>query len=152
MGSYKHAKFLYDSNINIKGMICLESIGYYDDSMNSQNFPVKEMRDIYGVVGNFITVVQNKKNEKFSIEISNLMLNQKLIETKSFMGSSDLPGVDFSDHMNYWEFNFEAVMITNTAFYRNKNYHTNKDVLGTLNIKKMDLVIRQIHGTILNVE
>ena len=148
MGSYVHAKYLHDNSIAIKGMICLESIGYFKDAPNSQNYPLNEMNSIYGTKGNFITVVQNEKEEKFSAQISALMLQQELIETKSFIESSLVSGVDFSDHLNYWNFNFEAVMITNTAFYRNKNYHTKKDVLKTLNLKKLNQVIEQLYNTI----
>jgi hypothetical protein len=148
MGSYIHAKYLHDKNINVKGMICLESIGYYSNAHNSQSFPMKEMSSIYGTIGDFITVVQNNKKEKFSTEISNLMINQGLINTKSFVGTSFLTGVDFSDHLNYWKFDFEAIMITNTAFYRNKRYHTKRDKLETLDLKKMTLVIKQISESI----
>jgi hypothetical protein len=35
-----------------------------------------------------------------------------LIPTKSFTGPESLPGIDFSDHLNYWRFGFSAVMIT----------------------------------------
>jgi len=151
MGSFIHSKYLYDNNINIEGMICLESIGYFNEKPNSQRYPIGEMSAIYGTKGHFITVVQNEKRGKFSSKIGNLMIKKNLIETKLFTGSSLLPGVDFSDHLNYWNFNFDAVMVTNTAFYRNKNYHTEKDVLKTLNIKKMNQVIKQIYKTIISL-
>ena len=151
MGSYVHAKYLDDNDIDIKGMICLESIGYFNEESNSQNYPMNKMSSIYGAKGNFIMVVQNEKKEKFSSQISNLMIKQGLIETKSFIGSSLLLGVDFSDHFNYWNFNFDAVMITNTAFYRNKNYHTKEDVLKTLDLKKLNQVIEQLYKTIISL-
>ena len=80
------------------------------------------------------------------------MKKQKIIETKSFKGSAKLTGVDFSDHLNYWKFNYDAVMITNTAFFRNKNYHTSEDKLETLNLEKMSLVITQLYQTIKQIK
>ncbi len=148
MGSYVHAKYLYDNQIPIKGMICLETIGYFNEKSNSQAYPIKGMGLVYGNKGDFITVVQCNKNQPFSDTVKNLMKQQNLIKTKSFKGSSKLSGVDFSDHMNYWKFDYNAVMITNTAFYRNKNYHTDKDKLETLDIQKMSLVIEQLYMTI----
>lgn len=148
MGSYIHANYLFKNKTSVKGMICLETIGFYSDKVGSQKFPVQEMERIYGNVGDFITVVQNDKNEAFSNEINNLMKKENLIKTQSFKGDSFLPGVDFSDHLNYWKYNFEAVMITNTAFYRNKNYHTSNDRLETLDLQKMNLVIKQLCNTI----
>lgn len=43
MGSYVHAKSLYDSNADVIGMICYEIIGYFSDKPNSQPFPIPEM-------------------------------------------------------------------------------------------------------------
>ncbi len=148
MGSYIHAKYLFDTKIPVKGMLCLESIGYFSEKPNSQNFPVKEMSLKYGTKGDFITVVQNHKAREFSNQIKRLMENKSLLKTESFKGNSNVRGVDFSDHLNYWKFNYDAVMITNTAFFRNKNYHTNKDVIQTLDLPKMMLVIEQIYQTI----
>lgn len=148
MGSYVHAKYLLDHKIPVKGMISLETIGFYSEKENSQEFPIKGMERIYGNKGNFITVVQNDKKEKFSNEVSSSMIQQKRINTKIFEGSSQLSGVDFSDHLNYWKFGYEALMITNTAFYRNKNYHTKNDTLETLDIEKIALVIAQLQYTI----
>ncbi|WP_244543132.1 M28 family peptidase [Cellulophaga fucicola] len=148
MGSYVHANYLKENSITVKGMICLEMIGYYKDEANTQTCPIKEMSAIYGNRANFITVVQNEKSGNFGSKIENLMKKQKLIPTVSFKGSSLVTGVDFSDHLNYWNLNYPAVMITNTSFYRNKNYHTNKDSLETLNINKMSAVIQQLYITI----
>ena len=148
MGSYMHANYLSKNKISVKGMISLETIGFYSDKIGSQQFPIKGMEKIYGNVGNFITVVQNNKNEVFSKQINDLMKNENLIKTQSFKGNSQVSGVDYSDHLNYWKHNFEAIMITNTAFYRNKNYHTNKDRLETLDLQKMNLVVQQLYRTI----
>jgi hypothetical protein len=62
-----------------------------------------------------------------------------------------MTGVDFSDHLNYWNFDYEAVMITNTAFYRNKNYHKKGDKLETLNLKKIKLVIEELRRAIVQL-
>ena len=52
-----------------------------------------------------------------------------------------IPGVDFSDHMYFWNYGYPAVMITDTAFYRNKNYHTPNDTYEKLNYEKMSEVV-----------
>ena len=50
--------------------------------------------------------------------------------------------MDFSDHLNYWTLGVKAVMITDTAFYRNKNYHDRTDTPETLNYSKMAEVVK----------
>tara|TARA_R110002096_G_scaffold6222_8_gene28795 strand:+ start:13214 stop:14149 length:936 start_codon:yes stop_codon:yes gene_type:complete len=148
MGSYIHANYLQVNNIPVKGMICLEMIGYYSNKKGSQNYPISEMNLLYGDIANFITVVQNEKSGEFGNQIQLLMKEQSLIRTISFKGSSLVSGVDYSDHLNYWNFNYPAVMITNTSFYRNKNYHTKNDTIETLDLNKMSAVIEQLYITI----
>ncbi len=152
MGSFIHAKSLFDKNISVKGMICLETIGYYSSKTDSQEYPIKEMKHLYGTKGDFVSVIQNEKAKRFSNQLTESMKSGNKIKTISFKGSSSVQGVDFSDHLNYWEFNYDAVMITNTAFFRNKNYHTSNDKLETLDVRKMSLVIQQLYTSIVNLD
>lgn len=150
MGSYVHAQYLKEKKISVKGMICLEMIGYFDERKHTQNYPAGILKLIYGTRGNYITVVQKFNNGKFGRKAKKYMKRQHLIRTKSFKGPKALPGIDFSDHLNYWKFGYPAVMITNTAFYRNKNYHQVSDLPQTLNYKKMALVVDEVYQTLIS--
>ena len=55
----------------------------------------------------------------------------------SICAPKKLPGMDFSDHLNYWLHDFNAVMITDTAFFRNKEYHSANDTYDRLNYDRM---------------
>ena len=145
MGSYIHAKYLKDKNIPVKGMICLEMIGYYNDKPKSQDYPLGFLRWFYGSKADYITVVQKWGNGSFGKRFKRLMEKNQFLPTKSFKGPKFLAGVDYSDHLNYWKFGYSAVMITNTSFYRNKNYHEKSDKIETLDIKRMALVIDEIY-------
>lgn len=151
MGSNIHARSLFEKGIDIKGMICLEMIGYFDDNPKSQNYPVGLLKLFYGNKGNYITVVQKLFKGKFGRRIKRLMKKQGLIRTKSFSAPAKLPGIDFSDHQNYWKYGYNAVMITNTAFYRNPNYHQPSDKMETLDLKRMALVIDELYLTLKNL-
>ena len=48
-----------------------------------------------------------------------------------------IPAVRLSDHAPFWDFGFPALMITDTAFYRNPHYHRATDILETLNLEFM---------------
>jgi len=148
MGSNIHAKYLFDNKIAVKGMICLEMIGYFNDKPNSQDYPVGFLSWFYGKKGDYITVVQKFWNGKFGNDVMRLMKKSKLLPTKSFKGPSTLPGVDFSDHRNYWKYGYSSVMISNTAFYRNKNYHEKTDKIETLDFKRLALTIDEVYLTI----
>jgi Zn-dependent M28 family amino/carboxypeptidase len=152
MGSYVHAKSLHDANIPVKGMISLEMIGYYSDKENSQGYPIGIMKWIYGDKGNFITIVQKSFCGQFAKEFKKVSFQNNSITTKSFRTPSFLGGANLSDHKNYWEFGYSAVMVTNTAFFRNHNYHTKLDTLEALNIPKMGLTIDGVFRTLLHLK
>ncbi|MEI6089750.1 MAG: M28 family peptidase [bacterium] len=152
MGSYIHAKNLSDNEIDVKGMICLEMIGYFSDKPKSQTYPIGILSWFYGNKGNYIMVIRKWGAGDFAKSTTKLMKKQNLIKTKSFSCTSKLPSLDFSDHLNYWKFGFDAILITNTAFYRNKNYHEETDKIKTLDLKKMSAVIDELYMTIKNIE
>jgi hypothetical protein len=60
--------------------------------------------------------------------------------------------VDFSDHRNYWTFGYPAVMITDTAFYRNPHYHMPTDTIDTLDFEKMKEVVKGVMWSLLNMK
>jgi Zn-dependent M28 family amino/carboxypeptidase len=141
MGSYIHAKSLIDEKADVKGMVCLEMIGFYSSEENSQTYPMKFLRLFYGKKGDFITVVNRFSQGKFGRSFNRNMKDKSVIEVKRFLGPKALKGIDFSDHMNYWKMGIDAVMITDTSFYRNPNYHQKTDTIDTLDFKKMTQVV-----------
>jgi len=150
MGSYIHAKSINDGKTEILGMICLEMIGYFTKDDNSQDYPVSAMKLLYPSVGDFIAVVSNISSRSLGSVLQSHM-EKADIEVQRLVSPSSLPGVDFSDHLNYWKFDYPAVMITDTAFFRNKNYHKPTDTIDTINFTKMKEVIRGAFYGILNL-
>lgn len=63
------------------------------------------------------------------------------LPVKSINSPRSLPGIDFSDHRNYWAVGYPAVMVTDTSFYRNPNYHHKSDTPDTLDYGKMAQVV-----------
>ncbi len=60
-----------------------------------------------------------------------------------------LPGIDLSDHRNYWNHGYPAVMITDTSFFRNANYHTARDTPETLDYARMAQVVQGVYSVVL---
>lgn len=149
MGSYVHAKSLATAKIPVYGMISLEMIGYFRDEPKSQRYPLFPLAWVYGKKGDYITLVQKFKGGKFVRHFSARFKASKRIKTHSFKGPKLLPGVDFSDHLNYWKFGISALMITDTAFYRNHNYHQPGDRMESLDIGRMAQVIDGVYAALL---
>jgi Tfp pilus assembly protein PilE len=141
MGSYIHAKSLADIHANVYGMISLEMIGYFKDEKKSQTYPIGLLSLFYGNKGNYITLVKKFGSGKFAHKFCKNFIASKTVIAKKFTGPPSLQGIDFSDHLNYWKFGFSALMITDTSFYRNKNYHQHSDTIETLDLNRMAKVI-----------
>jgi Zn-dependent M28 family amino/carboxypeptidase len=148
MGSYVHAKSLHDKGIKVRGMISLEMIGYFSDEKKSQEYPLGIFKLIYGRKGNFITVVQKTGGGKFVRKFKRKMKRNSPVETKGFKAPAWVTGVDFSDHLNYWKFDIPAMMITDTSFFRNKNYHTSEDTIEKLDLERMAQVVDGVFITL----
>jgi hypothetical protein len=141
MGSYVHAKSLKDAGTPVLGMLCYEIIGYFSDQPGSQHFPSPTLAAAYPSTGNFIVVVGLQAQRSFSRKVFDQMKQQDAVDVQhiSFPSSAGLAGL--SDHRNYWAFGFPAVMINDTAFLRNLNYHKKSDTMETLNFEKMAAVV-----------
>jgi hypothetical protein len=151
MGSYIHAKSLVDQQTHIYGMISLEMIGYFKDDKKSQSYPIRLLSLFYGTKGNYITLVNKFGKGRFARKFSSGFKQSKIVRTKKFKGPKALPGIDFSDHLNYWRLGFSALMLTDTSFYRNKNYHEKTDTMDTLDITRMARVIEGVYDTLINM-
>lgn len=148
MGSYMHAKSLFDNRTEVYGMISLEMIGYFKDEKKSQSYPVGLLSLFYGNKGNYITLVKKMGAGQFTRRFCRNYKSTRAIRTKKFTGPPALPGIDFSDHLNYWKFGYSALMLTDTAFFRNRNYHRPTDTMETLDIKRMAKVIDGVFSTL----
>jgi len=149
MGSFIHAQSLKNSNAHVIGMVSLEMIGYFDEAKHTQDYPIGFLKLFYGSRGNYITVVNKFGKGKGARKFTKHMDRFAQLPVKKFNGPKSLTGIDFSDHLNYWKMGFSACMITDTAFYRNKNYHQKTDEMGTLDISRMALVIDGVFFSIL---
>lgn len=149
MGSYIHAKSLAQNKVEVYGMISLEMIGYFKEEKKSQSYPIKILSLFYGNKANYITLVKKFGGGQFTRKFCRKYKSARTIRTKKIAAPPALEGVDFSDHLNYWEFGFSALMISDTAFFRNDNYHKSTDIMETLDVKKMANVIDGVFETLM---
>jgi Zn-dependent M28 family amino/carboxypeptidase len=141
MGSYIYAKSLKERGEDIEGMICLESIGYFTDKPKSQFFPISLFRWFFPDTGNFIAFVSNFQSNNFLNNVKSAFKKGTALPVESISTLPIIPGVDFSDHRSFWKFGYKAMMVTDTAFYRNPNYHSAGDLPETLDYERMAEVV-----------
>lgn len=148
MGSYHFAKHLHDEKRPVLGMICLESIGYYTQDPGSQFYPLSFLKWFYPDTGNFISLVSNFSSRRFLSRTKHAFTKGSPLPVESLTTFSFVPGVDLSDHWSFWEFGFPALMVTDTAFYRNPDYHGAGDTYDTVDFERMAEVVSGIERAI----
>ena len=107
---------------------------------------------IYGDRGDFITTVKKMYAGNFARKFAKAMKHSELISSRVFKGPKRLAGLDFSDHQNYWKFHYSSVMVTNTSFYRNSNYHQKTDRIETLDLVRMSKVIKTVFNSLVHID
>ena len=148
MGSAVHAASLRQQNIPVRVMFSLEMIGYFTDTPHSQRFPLPFLAAVYPSQGNFIALVGNLSQGFVVRQLKHAMRSASSLPVYSLNAPRIVPGVDFSDHRNYWQAGYHAVMVTDTAFYRNSRYHTDHDTADTLDYERMAMVVQGVYAAV----
>lgn len=134
MGSAVHAASV-DPGL-IDGMICLEMIGYF---RGAQAWPNALFDLLYPDRGTFIAVGGGWSDRSLVRLVKRGIRGAGGVPVYSFTGPRET--LHGSDHQNYWSNGMRAVLVTDTAFLRNPNYHTVRDTTETLDYGKMARVV-----------
>ena len=143
-GSKVFVKSALENKDEILGAIILEMVGY---TSNEQAYPLVLKWMGYPSKGNFIGIVGNRKSKKFGQSIfQSFKKNEQLPVETLFVPFNGriLPDTRLSDHSPFWDAGLFAVMITDTAFFRNPNYHTPKDTFDTLDYFFMAELVKSL--------
>lgn len=147
MGSRVYANRVKKESVSIDGMICLEMVGYTCSEPGCQHYPFPLQFLGYPKEGTFIGIVGN---------VNSLWLTRKL--RKSFQQNPNLPVVSLtvplngwimpairlSDHASFWSKGYRAVMLTDSAFFRNPHYHLPSDTMQTLDFSYMAELVQSL--------
>lgn len=139
---------------NCKAAVILEMVGYFTENSNSQSLPAG-FPDVGLSVGNFLAVIGNQYSGSIGKELLAAASGSCLpvTEFKIPLGlESSIPGlmnVERSDHKPFWDRKLPAVMLTDTAEFRNRNYHQKSDLPDTLNYEAMSKVVEVLRNYVL---
>jgi len=147
MGSAVHAASLAGNKVDVAYMISLETIGYYSDEKGSQEYPVG-LSLFYPSTGNFIAAVGRRSDKNILSTFETKFKGATALPIITLAAPSLVTGIDFSDHLNYWPHGWPAIMVTDTAFMRNKNYHESTDTPEKLDFAKIVEVVRGVFAAI----
>jgi hypothetical protein len=150
MGSHVFAKDLHDQGISVDLMVALDLVGYFTDAPGSQRFPAPGMGLLYPRTGNFLAVVGDLHSGTSLKRVKVLMARLTDLPIRSFRGPAALPGVMWSDHRSFREFDMPGVLLTDTAHMRYPFYHTEHDTPDKLDYDRMSEIVRGLHAIVLD--
>ncbi len=142
MGSVTLAKRMLERDLSLT--IVLDCVGYFSDEPDSQSYPIPGMNVLYGNRGDFLVVTGHLTNRSSTQRVKYAMKASEL-PIHSINAPRALPGVDFSDHLNFWALGLDAVLLSDTAFYRNDHYHQASDTVDTLDFQRLAQVCEGLY-------
>jgi Zn-dependent M28 family amino/carboxypeptidase len=146
MGSVWHAKSLKAAKRDVRLMLSLEMIGYFSDAPGSQTYAIPALKHLYSDRGDFIALVGKFSGFQATRAVKALMAGATDLPVHSINAPRLLQGIDYSDHRSYWAEGYPALMVTDTSFLRNPNYHGAADTYEKLDYPRMAKVVQSVHA------
>jgi len=140
MGSYIYAQRSWERRENILGMISLETLGYYSDQKGSQKYPFP-LGFFKPNKGNFVAFVSNIHSKPLLNKIVTRFRERAEFPSDGVAAPQIITGIDWSDHWSFWEFNYPAIMVTDTALFRYPYYHSLEDTWDKIQYDRLARVV-----------
>jgi hypothetical protein len=147
MGSAVHAAGLARAGTPVRAMVCLEMIGYFSATQPDRalllRFLYPSRGDLIGLIGRF--------GDRGLVRLGKRCFRgAKAVRAISYSGPTVF-GSDLSDQRNYWAAGFPAIMVCDTAYLRNPNYHEAGDTADTLDYRRMAGVVDGVLSLIVHL-
>ncbi len=141
MGSRVYARGARQRGEQIKAMLALETIGYYTDQPDSQQYPFP-FGLFYPDTGNFIGFVGNLSSRHLLRRALGVFRATTAFPSQGVAAPGWMMGVHWSDHWSFWQAGYPAIMITDTALFRYPHYHAATDTSERLDYSSLARVTR----------
>ncbi len=147
MGSYVYARRCHQRKERIVGALSLEMLGYYDDRRGSQQYP-PPLAALYPDTANFIGFAGNLGSRALVNRCVKAFRAGSSFPAQSAVLPELIPQVGWSDQWSFWQFGWPALMVTDTALFRNPHYHTPSDLPQTLDYERMAAVVEGLANVV----
>ena len=140
MGSWVYAELCNQRSEDIIGVISLETMGYFTDEPDSQNYP-EPLDQFYPSTGNFIGFVSDLASRPLQHRIIKTFREHAKVPSEGASLPSQLPGVGWSDHWSFWQEGYQGIMVTDTAPFRYPHYHETTDTVDKIDFVRFSKVV-----------
>ena len=149
MGSYVYATHLAATDERVAGMLALETIGYYSDRPHSQRYPFP-LDMLYPDKGNFIAFVGMTSSRGFVRKTTGAFRETARFPSVGGSAPGFLQGIDWSDHWSFAQVGVPALMVTDTAVFRYRFYHTVNDTPDKVDYDRLARVVTGLNEVVTN--
>jgi Peptidase family M28 len=150
-GSRIFVRSCQDDGNGVLGAIILEMVGY---TAPRQRYPFLARWPGYPGEGNFIGIIGNWRSLRFGRAVMRGFRKNRNLPAESLFLPFDgriLPETRLSDHASFWDAGLPALMVTDTAFFRNPNYHLPSDTIDTLDFTFMAELVKSLELALLEL-
>lgn len=147
-GSQVYVRRARQAGERIGGAMILEMVGF---TAPRQRYPAILRWAGYPAEGDFIGIVGNRRSKAFGRAVlDGFRANPALPVESLFVPFNGwiLPATRLSDHAPFWDAGWPAVMITDTAYFRNPNYHLPSDSIETLDFGFMARLVESLESAL----
>ncbi len=127
MGSRVYAARAAERSELPEAAIILDSVGYYSDAAGSQRFGVLWHSLVFGDRGDFVAFVSDARSEPLLRRSVEGFRRGARIRSEGAVLSPRSRGASWSDHASFWAHGVPAILVTDTAAFRDPSYHQPTD-------------------------
>ncbi len=148
MGSLVYARRCSERNENIVAMLSLETIGYYTDEEDSQDYPTGLVDFVFPSTGNFVSFVANIKSRQLVCDVTGFFRQYAKFPSVAAFLPDHIVGVAWSDQWSFWRYGYPGIMVTDTAPFRYPHYHTREDTPDKINYDRFAYLVDMLEKVI----
>ena len=146
-GSRRYADRSMARGERIVAMLSLETIGWYSDRPGSQRYPFP-LSLFYPDTGSFIGFVGNLRSRRLIRASVHSFRRHARFPSEGVAAPGWLTGIGWSDHSAFWRVGYRAIMVTDTALFRYREYHTAADRPAIIDYDGLARVVDGLAGVV----
>ncbi len=154
LGSQAFVSRLRAERRELAGAIILECVGFAKSEPGTQQAP-PAVPIAVPTQGDFLAIVGNEASRSLVNQLEQEAQRQAApLKTLSLVvpGRGEaMPHTRRSDHASFWDAGYPAVVLTDTANFRNPHYHRETDITDTLNIEFLSSVAATVTATAVQI-
>jgi aminopeptidase YwaD len=150
LGSQAFVSRLKAERCELAGAIVLECVGFARSEAGTQQIP-PDVPIAVPTQGDFLAIVGNESSRSLVLQLEQAAQRHAAqLKTLSLVvpGRGEaMPHTRRSDHASFWDAGYPAVMLTDTANFRNPHYHRETDTLDTLDLEFLSKITATVTAT-----